>query len=152
MNNNAEIKIIHKFEDILNLLILYKNRLASLRNGLVNPTEIAMKFSRYATVIECCEDKKSIGFCAFYHNDEINKQAFLSMIAVNSSFEGKGFASNLLSSMEEMCKESGMERISLEVFSSNQRAIDFYSRNGYITNNIKLLNGNIIMTKSLTTD
>lgn len=143
------IRIVKDYEDILNLLRFYKLRFDSLRTGMVSMTELALKYSRNATVLECLEDDQSVGFCAFYHNDKESGRAYLSLIAVNPLFEGKGYASKLLSHLEFLCKEDGMVRIVLEVRKYNSRAIDFYLRHGYLVANNESIEDRLIMQKRL---
>ena len=149
MKDEFIINKVETYEQILELLILYTNRFESLSKCKVNPAELANKYCKNATVLTGRMDKQYVGFCAFYHNDNVNKKAFISMIAVNSSFEGKGYASKLLCSMENMCKEDGMVEILLEVRPNNQKAIEFYTKHGYVMKNIKSQNDCYIMSKKL---
>ena len=125
------IKKVEQCEEVLRILNAHQASLFSLSSGRADPKVMAKKFLSYATVLECTEDGNSVGFCAFYHNDRKSKSAFLSMIAVNPAFEGKGYASGLLSMAEQICLQSGMASISLEVRNENLRAIRFYLKHHY---------------------
>lgn len=100
-----------------------------------NPSDIkklSEKYLKYGNVIRISENDDSLGFCAFYDNDEVNHCAFLSMIIVIPSAQGKGVAGILLDDMIRRCRESGMRSISLEVADDNNRAIKFYQKNGFV--------------------
>ncbi len=125
------IRVVDDYDDALDILNYYSARLASLREGRVKPEEMAKKFVSYGTVLEAVNEQDRIGFSAFYHNDREGKRAFLSMIAVSSEYEGKGYASRLLNEVESISASDGMEILELEVNESNLRAIDFYKKHGY---------------------
>lgn len=62
----------------------------------------------------------------------MEKSTYISFISVSESYRGKGVAQLLLDSALNSAKESGINRISLHVSTSNTRAIRFYSKNQFI--------------------
>lgn len=52
-------------------------------------------------------------------------------IAVTKDEEGKGLGSKLIESVMKKVEESGLHSISLEVREDNERAIQFYEREGF---------------------
>ena len=126
------IEHIFRYEKILELLNDFTPYFTSLRTGSVNTIDLAKKLHLYGTVIQIRENDKTVGFAAFYHNDTVNNYAYLSLIAISSFFEGKGYGSILLSEVERISLESGMRAIKLQVYKSNSHALAFYIRHGYI--------------------
>lgn len=68
------------------------------------------------------------------------------MLEINTSYlttgilkdyNGKGIATNLFVLLDSWAKDNGIERIELTVLSDNQRAIDLYTRNGFVTEGIR---------------
>lgn len=100
-----------------------------------NPSDIkklSEKFAKYGNVIRISEEDKILGFCAFYANDDVNHCAFLSMIIVIPTAQGKGVGKMLLDDMIQRCREAGMCSISLEVADDNARAIKIYHKAGFV--------------------
>lgn len=125
------IRVVTGYNDALDVLNYYSNCLASLQTGSVEPSVMANKFISYGTVIEIIDSQQRIGFAAFYHNDKKQKRAFLSMIAVFSQYQGKGYAAKLINEAERMSIADDMKTMALEVNRNNSRAISFYQKCGY---------------------
>lgn len=69
-----------------------------------------------------------IGYAIFnYLYDECH----LMNIVTEPNFQGLGVASELIASMYERAKESGMVKVILEVRASNEVAIGFYHKQGF---------------------
>lgn len=71
------------------------------------------------------------GLIAFYDNDSVRKQAFLSMLVVDSSIQQQGIGQTLLNEMLHQCKKKGIVNVNLEVNINNQKALRFYQKNGF---------------------
>ncbi|WP_349410052.1 GNAT family N-acetyltransferase [Pseudalkalibacillus sp. SCS-8] len=54
------------------------------------------------------------------------KQAYISLLAVSKEGEGKGIAKRLMAQAEDWAKNKGYKQLTLNVFSSNERAVGFY--------------------------
>ena len=126
------IRIVDNFTQVLELLKYYSPYLESLRTGEINIATIAEKLTTFGIIVEIHEEDSHIGFAAFYCNDNISKIAFLSLIAVSTEFESKGYGTFLLDEVEKICGAYGMKIIRLEVKSKNTHAIGFYKYHGYI--------------------
>ena len=127
------IERILKKSEIYNAITLLGS---SLFDQLVNNSEridtLAEKYADYGTVIVLVINDSIVGLCAFYNNDQITKTAYLSMLVVEKSSQGCGCGRCLLNRMEEICKASGTDRIRLSISKDNGKAAVFYSRHGYV--------------------
>lgn len=123
------ISIAATYDDVFLILRTYSHCLESLNNG--NLGELSKKFIRYATTIELTLNGEPIGFSVFYHNDHSTKIAYLSRIAVLPQYTGMGYGTELLQNVMKISKESGMERIRLEVQKNNEPAKRLYTKNGF---------------------
>lgn len=112
--------------------------LRSCRNDFFNQSlnndetiaELCRKFAKFACVLVVCEGKSIAGFVAFYVNGE-TKTAYISMIVIQKTYQGRGFGSVLLEQMIAECKRAGQQRIRLEVANQNEKAIGFYKKWGF---------------------
>jgi ribosomal protein S18 acetylase RimI-like enzyme len=52
-------------------------------------------------------------------------------------YRGRGLGRRLVAQAIRAARQSGIERVELEVFSSNERAIAFYQASGFVTEGIK---------------
>ncbi len=114
----------------------------------VEINEYAKKLSSYANFYLAKENGENIGVLAFYANDTQNRMAYISLIGVKNSLQGKGYGKWLLENCVKMAKENKMEKIALEVDDDNQNAIMFYERNGFDFAN-KTQNNSQIMQKDI---
>lgn len=117
-----------------------KNSLINLINKYNEPHEgllIDNKVDVYAqklldnAIILTYYDKKLIAFIAFYANDFISKNAFLSLILVDKSLRGKKIANQLLSNSIEILKIKKFKKYNLEVLKINKKAIKLYTGFGF---------------------
>jgi ribosomal protein S18 acetylase RimI-like enzyme len=58
-------------------------------------------------------------------------QGYVSLIAVAKEGEGKGIAKKLMCKAEEWSKSRGYKQLTLNVFTNNKRAVDFYTNLNY---------------------
>ncbi|OFL47468.1 hypothetical protein HMPREF2767_02720 [Nosocomiicoccus sp. HMSC067E10] len=68
---------------------------------------------------------------------------YLHSIAIKKEFEGKGVSELLLNKAEEWCRERGFNKLGLQVFEKNKRAIKFYEKHNFNNDSlfmVKLLN------------
>lgn len=80
------------------------------------------------------ETSKPVGFIHLqtrvdYFNGE--KQGYISDIAVDSSFEGRGIGQMLLKTAENWSREKGYALLTLFVFAGNTHALQVYEKNGF---------------------
>jgi ribosomal protein S18 acetylase RimI-like enzyme len=93
------------------------------------------------TVIGACQlqlpgDPGDMSFCADGMRRDVHdgdKQAFVEWIACHPEHTGKGIGTALLQWAVEYCHQKGMQTLSLQVGSSNKRAMQLYQRQGFVT-------------------
>ena len=83
-------------------------------------------------VVYALDDESVLeGLIGFYANDKMSHAAYLSAFVVDESLRGKGFGKILFGRMLEICEASGMVSIAANVLCSNERAVQFYRRQGF---------------------
>ena len=117
--------------DIECILKKFKDTLKSLKRGDNFIGAMAIKFADNADFIAMYDKTKCIGFVAFYKNDDVNFISYISMIAVDKSYQGIGIGKKLINEAEEKAKCCGMKYVRLEVDSDNINAQKFYNKCGY---------------------
>ncbi|WP_062622727.1 GNAT family N-acetyltransferase [Aequorivita aquimaris] len=70
-------------------------------------------------------------FIAFYCNDIINYNAYLSLILLDEEVKGKGVGKFLLSTSIKILKKKGFKNYGLEVLKNNDKAIKLYQSSGF---------------------
>jgi RimJ/RimL family protein N-acetyltransferase len=58
-------------------------------------------------------------------------------MGVHQDFRGQGIGTQLLAQAMQRCREKGLERIELEVYGSNESAIRFYEKAGFVVEGVK---------------
>lgn len=61
-----------------------------------------------------------------------NKHVYEINIAVHPDFQGSGVGVRLITEVKELARQQGVRKLSLRVLSSNERAISFYKRCGFV--------------------
>ena len=84
--------------------------------------------------LACKEGNEILGFLIF---SSIKPEAHLLNIAVILSEQSKGIGSLLIKSMISQCMVMGIDHIFLEVRVSNEKAIDFYQKHGFVKDAIR---------------
>lgn len=125
------IRRLNKKKDILEVFSVFKNRFFSLQKGEEYCEALARKYEENAEFLTLYYDEKLAAFVAFYCNDEKNKTAYLSLIAVLERYEGRGFGGVMLDKAIEISRENGMKKILLEVREANERAVSMYQKKGF---------------------
>jgi len=93
--------------------------------------EYVGKLSSMSVNIEAWHDGKLVGLIAAYLNNLEAGHAYITNVSVESAYNGKGIASQLLEKMETASKKAGFAWIALEVKAENTKAARFYKNNGY---------------------
>lgn len=96
-----------------------KYSLKTLENDIKNPNNI---------ILVVVEGEEIVGYINVFY---IFEEANLQRIAVFKKYEGIGYASKLLKTIETYLVKKGVTKIYLEVSEANTRAIEFYKKNGY---------------------
>ena len=86
------------------------------------------KLVTHAEVLIVTHDGNDIGYIAFYANDEAQRYAFLSAVAVKPDYHGRGIGASLLCQAMARAKDKGMERMRLEVRQLNHAAVSLYRK------------------------
>lgn len=95
-------------------------------------TTLSEKFISLGTVFSISENEDTVGLIAGYNNDGVNLKAYISVLAILPEYQGKGYASKLLSDFTEDCKKKKIKRIELFTHKTNKNAINMYKKNGFI--------------------
>lgn len=93
--------------------------------------ELLQKIHRNAVFVYAYQ-AEPIAYCAFYANDSKSRTAYISLIAVRPEYQRAHVGKRLLRYCMEMAIERGMQSCVLEVRKSNDSAIQFYRRNGFV--------------------
>lgn len=93
---------------------------------------LSVKYANSAVFIALKDDTDLIGYAAYYKNNLKTKKAFLSMIVINSKYQGQGYGQQLIDYLFLDCKNSGMKTLSLEVNKYNNKALKFYRKNNFV--------------------
>lgn len=88
------------------------------------------KLVQFGQVYILKKDETMLGLIGFYANDAVTRKAYLSMLSVDSSLQGTGYAKKLLDTMREVAVNAGMIQLDANVVKDNARAIRFYEKNG----------------------
>lgn len=63
---------------------------------------------------------------------------YVTILAVVEAAEGRGVAARLMQAAEDWARQQGFRLICLDVFANNRRARDFYARQGYQDDSLRL--------------
>lgn len=112
--------ILNRFDDAMFHPLSRNPDCAEITSKIVAAAEMLVAYN--------CE---LLGFVAFYANDISRKMAYISSIAVKKESRSKGIGQRMLRKSMEIAKNRGMETLCLEVNCKNERAIQFYKREGF---------------------
>ena len=114
--------------------------------GMVDamPLEASREFVRATLVgggvhlVALAEGGAVVGWCDIHRNP---REGFRHVGGVGMGllpgYRGRGLGRRLLEAAIEACWDAGIERIELEVFASNARAIALYEKLGFVTEGVK---------------
>ena len=125
------IKQVLSQETILNLLDIFTPYFKSLSTGKVDKKTLSAKFYKFGHVFQLMKGPHIIAFAAFYCNDKVDHQAFLSMIAVKPEYSRHGYGTKIFAYVIEKAQNSGMKSRVLDVGKENMAAIKFYQKLGF---------------------
>lgn len=125
------IRHIMDYEKVLNILEYYKNDLPPLNSKTSDLKQMARKLVNNAIILSCESEGKSIGFTAFYANNITDREAYISLIAVDKNYRKTGIGSVLLDFIFDDLKKHGLNIVRLEVYKNNNVGITFYEKNGF---------------------
>ena len=99
----------------------------SLKTALVLFDMMGMELIRRIRIFRLVESKNKVNKDEFY----------VSNIAIDGRHRKKGYGSRLLKYAEELAREQGLRKLSLDVENTNSKAIEFYKRLGYRGTKVK---------------
>ena len=99
----------------------------SLKTALVLFETMAMELIKRIRIFRLVESKNRVSRDEFY----------VSNIAIDGRHRKKGYGSRLLKYAEELAREQGLSKLSLDVENTNSKAIEFYKRLGYRGTKVK---------------
>lgn len=97
-----------------------------------NIHDYAEKLYTYALNYKIVKNGKEMGFFSFYMNDFATKYAYLTLIVVLPENRSDGIGSSALQYIYKKCVENGFNILKLEVDKTNEAAISFYKKNGFV--------------------
>ncbi len=146
-------------EDIKNLLLELQEHIESIDKEGYNIVGNNYKEKYFKTTMEEInkyegkiflykEENKIVGLVVGLINNDVEetyefkapKRGRISELIVSKNIRSKGIGSKLLHKMEKYLKENGCEKILIGVFAYNDKAINFYEKNGYHTRMIDMIN------------
>lgn len=131
---NIKIEKVKEYEQIYNLLIAFNESFKPPLNMICNDlTILATKMQNNAITLKCIqnETKEVLGYISFYANNQIEKQGFLSQIAVKKDCRGQNVGEKLVKECITISRYYGMRSIKLQVYKENQSVIYFYNKLGF---------------------
>lgn len=93
--------------------------------------EYVEKLLAKAIVVGYFKYNKLVAFIAYYANDALSYNGFLSMLCVDSSLRKEGIATILVEGAQKHLIKKGYSVLSLEVLKSNISAISLYEKLGF---------------------
>lgn len=126
-----EIRRIANADEIVSVMELCANDFFDQRlNNQEDIARLAHKFAQAAVVLAVLEEDVVAGFLAGYCNAP--DTGYISMLIIRKEFQRRGYAWKLLQKMVDICRENNQKRIRLEVAVSNETAIRFYKKAGFV--------------------
>ncbi len=116
---------------VLNFLAAVDGEFVPPVSSRVDLEEYAAKLSSNATNLFAVDGHNDIGHAAFYSNALTTKVGFVSSFAVKREYRGTGVGTALLDHVILICRNDGMNVVTLEVAETNLRAIEFYKGYGF---------------------
>lgn len=90
-----------------------------------------LKITQSAEILMHYIDGGCAGFVAFYCNDRVSKQAFISLLLVSPEYRGMKVASALLGGLFSLARSRGFGTCQLEVNHDNCAALSLYQKFGF---------------------
>jgi ribosomal protein S18 acetylase RimI-like enzyme len=97
--------------------------------------------SETASFIAEDETAQRLGFVhveAVTESVTLEPSAYVTVLAVVEAAEGQGAGAKLMRAAEDWARQQGFRLICLDVFANNRRARDFYARQGYQDDSLRL--------------
>ena len=106
-------------------------------NSKIAVNEYAGKIFKHAVTFEAWSSDVLAGLIAAYFNNPETKTGFITNVSVLPGFNGKGIASRLVKMSVDYAMQNDYTEIHLEVNNKNNKAINLYSKFGFLKTNEK---------------
>ncbi|MCF8222790.1 MAG: GNAT family N-acetyltransferase [Bacteroidales bacterium] len=113
-------------------------------SDLVEIIEYSKKLFKYADFFEAKVKGNIIGLLVIYLNNAEGRKGYISTLCISKEYQRKGIAKDLINKAIEYSKRISFNEIQLEVYASNNNAIEFYKYIGF--EKIKDLHNSQIMS------
>lgn len=80
------------------------------------------------------EDRRLIGYLIFYF---VLEEGEIARIAVEDVYRRQGVATKMLTELECLCEDNGVNKLLLDVRESNETACRFYEKQGFVRDGIR---------------
>ena len=117
----------YQLEDVLHLLNEFNEMFNPPLSSKVDIKVYAEKLSRYAHFLIAEEESQTIGYLAYYKNQNV-KELYITSFCVSDEYRRKGMGKKLLNYLYDIGVAEGYLNISLEVRRNNETAIEFYKK------------------------
>ena len=101
-------------------------------HGQPDPEAALLKMLRFADFIVAMDEEEVAGMTAMYANNIETRVAYITLFGVKNAYGRRGVGRMLLEACEALALSRGMDRIRLEVTDSNERAVRFYTKHGFV--------------------
>jgi carbamoyl-phosphate synthase large subunit len=125
-NNKSEVERLSRFLRSIDQVFFVP------LSETVNIGNFAAKVLLQGIVLIAEYEGQLIGALIGYVNDLTSRTAYMSVFGVLESYRSHGVGNRILSAMKETCIENGMEYMCLYTHKTNESAIRFYKRNGFV--------------------
>ena len=94
-------------------------------------SELADKFIKKGTISVIREENRIISLCAGYANDDLNKRAYISVVATLPEYADKGYGRIVVQNFICKARQKGMKAVHLYAVKENIPAIKMYENLGF---------------------
>lgn len=130
--NIIELKDDKKdFKELEDFLTKTKDLLPVPLDKRVNIHEYVKKILTFGKVKVYKIDDNIVGAILGYMNDTIKEEAYISLLLIDNIYQSKGIGTSLIKSFEKQAVQNNMKIIKLYTHKDNDRAINFYKKNGF---------------------
>lgn len=122
------VKGLEQEKRIYDFLMVTEKDFIPRLSGRVEIGAYAKKLSLYAETIFVSVNGTDIAACSLYCDTEV---AYISSFAVRKEYGRCGVGTAMMKEVKLFCKRMKCEKIRLEVFGANRRAVSFYQKEGF---------------------
>lgn len=96
-----------------------------------NLKQFSAKLCEKGTLCAVYERGEIVALTAGYTKDVIDNQAYISIVATKTEFQGRGYATKLIKEFIDISRKKGLSSIHLYTARQNLKAINLYERIGF---------------------